>query len=94
MTALKKKKNDKVDFRVSADDKLKIKAAADFTGENLSDFILSRIMPDVERLIASEAKIRLNNAAWSGFAEMLSSPKKASDSLKAAMKKFRKEQEV
>jgi uncharacterized protein (DUF1778 family) len=90
MTALNKKKNERVDIRVSAEEKHMILEAAKFSGEKMSDFILSRIMPDVERLIATQTRIRLGEESWNAFVEMLQSPKPAPKKLKEAMKEYRK----
>jgi len=94
MTAAKKKKNDRLDFRVSSEDKSKIQRAVDFLGVSTAEFVLKRIMPDVDRVIAEEEKILLNNEAWNGFVNMLKNPKPASASLKVAMQEYRKSQGV
>ena len=94
MTVTKKKKNERLDFRISSVDKLKIQRAMAFLGVSTADFVLKRIMPDVERVIAEEEKIHLNNEAWTGFVNLLQSPKPASASLKSAMQEYRKTQGV
>lgn len=93
-TAARRKKIDRIDFRVSPEEKLKIKKAVEFAGESMADFVLKRIMPEVNRLIAQEEKIRLNKQAWSGFVHLLQNPKPASSSLKRAMQEYRETQEV
>jgi uncharacterized protein (DUF1778 family) len=88
------KRNQRVDFRVSSEDKSKLLRAADFAKESMADFILNRIMPEVERIIAQEEKIRLSQQAWTGFVQLLETPRPASSSLKAAMQDYRKIQGV
>ncbi|MEI8028021.1 MAG: DUF1778 domain-containing protein [Pseudomonadota bacterium] len=89
-----KKKTHRLDFRVSLEDKSKISRAVDFVGESMADFVLKRIMPEVDRIIARDEKIRLNNEAWTAFLGMLETPKTASSSLKKAMKEYRKTQGI
>jgi uncharacterized protein (DUF1778 family) len=87
MTALKK--NERIDLRVSLEEKTKLRKAVEFCGERMSDFILKRVMPDVDRLLAAEQRIKLNQEAWEGFVSLLNSQKPASPSLKRAMQEYR-----
>jgi uncharacterized protein (DUF1778 family) len=93
--ATAKKKISRVDLRVSPEDKKRLQMAVDFTGERVTDFIMRRIMPDVNRILEAEKQIVLNDEAWSGFISMLqASPKKANPKLKKAMVEYLKLQET
>ena len=89
-----KKRTERLDLRVSKEDKSKITRAVDFVGESMAEFVLKRILPEVERLIAQEEKIRLKDQAWNAFVGMLETSRPASASLKRTMKEYRKSQGV
>ena len=94
MPTAKKKKLERIELRLSGEDKSKIQRAVTFLQVSATQFVLDKIMPEVELALANEKKIRLNDAAWNGFLAMLQSPKSASTSLKSAMKEYREIQEV
>ena len=81
-------------MRVSSEEKTKLKKAVEFSGERMSDFILSRVMPEVDRLLAAEKQIKLSQEAWEGFVSLLTNPKPASSKLKQAMQEYRETQEI
>ena len=93
MTAAKKK-NQRLDFRVSSEDKSKISRAVEFVGESMAEFVLKRIMPEVDRIIAQEEKVLLSNNAWADFVSMLETRRPASADLKRAMREYREAQGV
>ena len=88
MATAKKKRNERLDFRITKEDKTKIQRAVEFLGVSTADFVLQHVMPNVEKVIAQEEKIRLNNEAWKGFVQLLEKPKSASTSLKSAMREY------
>lgn len=92
MATVKKKKDERIDLRVSADQKAKIQKAVDARGVKLSEFILSLVMPEVEQILIEQERIVLNNKAWQSFIDLLEKPTSASSTLKAAMKDYRKVQ--
>lgn len=94
MSTARKKKVARIDFRVSVDQKIKIQKAVDVRGEKLSEFILSRVMPEVEQILTEQERVVLNNKAWQSFMDLLEKPAPASSALKAAMKDYRKAQGV
>jgi uncharacterized protein (DUF1778 family) len=94
MTAARKKKLERLELRLSGEDKSKIQRAVTFLKMSTTQFVLDKIMPEVEQTLAKEEKIRLNDASWNGFVAMLQSPKSASKSLKSAMKEYREIQGV
>lgn len=86
---LSSKKSSRLELRLSAEEKENIMKAVDFFQERgISEFILKRIRPDVEKAIESEKQIKLSNEAWVGFLDLLNNKPKASDSLKDAMKSY------
>lgn len=88
MTASISKKIERIEFRIEPELKKKIQIAAEFSDEKISDFILKRIMPEVERLIETERKVKLDQEAWDSFVGILQSPKPASKNLKSSMKEY------
>lgn len=92
MSTARKKKVARIDLRVSVDQKTKIQKAVDIRGEKLSEFILSCVMPEVEKILTEQERVVLNNKAWQSFMNLLENPAPASSALKAAMKDYRKAQ--
>ena len=91
MTAAKK--SEKIDFRVSKELKERIQLASSFVNEEVAQFIVSLIEPEVNRILDAQKAIRLNDEAWDSFLSMLTSPQKASASLRKAMREYKKIQE-
>lgn len=87
------KKLDRLDLRVKSEVKAKLKRASKFVNEDMTEFVMKRVMPDVERILEAERKIRLNDTAWESFESMLLTPRKASTRLKESMKEYSKIQE-
>lgn len=83
-----KKKLDRIEFRVVAEQKIKIKQACELVKEDMTEFMMKRVMPDVDRILDAERQIKLNNASWLSFEAMLVTPKKASSKLKVAIKEY------
>lgn len=85
---------ERIDFRISAENKDKIMRASDYLGEKMSDFILKRVLPEAERLLEQQKRIRLNEQQWDSFLAMMTDPAPASKGLKSSMAKYRKNQGV
>ncbi|MCX6131153.1 MAG: DUF1778 domain-containing protein [Proteobacteria bacterium] len=83
-----KKKLDRLDLRINAEVKTKIKQASAFVEEDMTEFVMKRIMPDVDRILEAERQIKLSDASWLSFESILFSPKKASPKLKSAIKEY------
>ena len=91
MTAAKK--SEKIDFRVSKELKERIQLASSFVNEEVAQFIISLIEPEVNRILDAQKAIKLNDEAWDSFLSMLTSRQKASVSLRKAMREYKKIQE-
>lgn len=81
------KKYSRLDFRITPEAKEMLAQAAALSGQELSEFVLSRVLPEAKRLVADEERIVLRHASWTKFAELLEAPPKASSRLKAALRK-------
>lgn len=85
-----KKKNDRIDLRVSGPVKETLVKAAGSCNQSLADFILSRAVPDAQEIVAQQNHVLLEQEAWEVFVTMLTTkkPKKASSRLKKAMRHY------
>lgn len=92
-TVAKKKLNDRLDLRVNVENKARIKKACALVQEDMTEFVMKRVMPDVDRILEAERQIKLNDNAWLSFETMLLGPKKASSKLKTAMEEYSQIQE-
>lgn len=83
-------KNSRIEFRTTNSDKQKIVKASKFVGEDMSEFILKRILPEVERILEAEKRVQLDDLAWNSFVSLLINPPKASSHLKKSMTEYEK----
>lgn len=81
------KKYSRLDFRIAPESKEILAQAAALSGQELSEFVLSRVLPEARRLVADEHRVVLRHEAWNKFADLLEAPPKASKRLKAALRK-------
>ena len=90
MATAVKKKNSRIDLRVSASVKEVLVKAAESCDQSLADFILSRAVSEAQEIVERQNQIILEQKAWDGFVALLTTkpPKKASTRLKKAMKRY------
>jgi uncharacterized protein (DUF1778 family) len=80
------KKYERLDFRVTPDAKDLISRAASQAGQEVSEFVLSRIIPEARRILDDEQRIALRNKAWRQFMALVESPPKPNKRLIEAIR--------
>ena len=94
MTQSALKKDGRIDFRVSTAIKEKFNEAASLNHLNLSDYIVTRLMPIVEKELKAKTEITLEQSAWDNFISMLEKPKQPSSTSVEAMKSYFKNEDL
>jgi uncharacterized protein (DUF1778 family) len=92
MSALKQTKNERIDIRVSLEDKVKIQDAASFLGISQAEFMLKSCLVEAERALQMEEQLELDSISWKNFCQLLESPKTPSKKLKSSMAEYIKNQ--
>ena len=83
MTALKKQR---IDLRLSEDDKSLIEEAAAMTNQSISQFMVSTASERAAEVIDRHRRMILNEASWNTVREAISNPPAPNDRLKRAAK--------
>lgn len=73
---------DKIEIRTTRSQKQLIEQAAQAEGVNVKSFIISRIFPEAQRILADRSLFVLNEVAWSNFNNILDRPIKENPKLK------------
>ena len=66
----------RIDLRIDADKKSIVCRAAELLGVNLTQFIIDRVLPEAERIVQEDHRIRLSKADWERFTAKLDEPPK------------------
>ena len=75
----------RIDLRVDSHKKRIISRAAALLGVNITQFILERVYPEAERIVAEDNRTRLPNAEWERFLAKLDEPPKDLPELRRLM---------
>lgn len=81
-------RGERVEARVSADQKALFQRAADLQGRTLTDFLIASAHEAAVRVIRDEQTIRLNAEESRAFAEALLNPRDPTADLKAAASRY------
>jgi len=57
----------RIDLRIDAHKKSVISRAAALLGVNITEFIMERVFPEAERIVAEDNRTRLPKAEWERF---------------------------
>jgi uncharacterized protein (DUF1778 family) len=76
----------RIDLRVEPHKKDVISRAAALLGINITQFIMERVYPEAERIVAEDNRTRLPKAEWERFLAKLDEPPKELPELRRLMK--------
>ncbi|HDR2161469.1 TPA: DUF1778 domain-containing protein [Enterobacter cancerogenus] len=85
MSALKKQR---IDLRLTEDDKNMIEEAAAMTNQSISQFMVSTASERAAEVIEQHRRLLLNEASWDRVMDALSNPPSANERLKRAAKRL------
>lgn len=81
-------RSERLEARISAEQKAMIQRAAELQGRTLTDFVIASAHEAAVRAIDEVETIRLNEAESRAFAEGLLDPREPSDRLRAAARRY------
>jgi uncharacterized protein (DUF1778 family) len=76
----------RIDLRVDAHRKSVILRAAEMLGMNITQFIMERVFPDAERIVAENNRTRLSKEDWEKFCARLDEPPRDLPELRRLMR--------
>ncbi len=82
-------RGERLEARITAEQKALIQRAADLQGRTLTDFVIASVQEAARRTIEDMEVIRLNTADSRAFAEALLAPPKPNRALREAAKRYR-----
>jgi uncharacterized protein (DUF1778 family) len=88
--APKRPRGERLEARISGEQKALFQRAADLQGRTLTDFVIASVHESAVKAIAELEAIRLTAADSRAFAEALLNPRKPIPELRAAAKRYRK----
>lgn len=86
MSALKKQR---IDLRLTEDDKNMIEEAAAMTNQSISQFMVSTASERAAEVIDQHRRLVLSEASWNTVMDAISNPPASNDRLKQAAKRLR-----
>lgn len=84
-------KNERLEFRVSADMKAEIETAAQISRVSVSQFIADSALARAETVISEHSRIKLNEASWNAVMDALENPPAPDERLRRAAALSRKD---
>jgi uncharacterized protein (DUF1778 family) len=84
------RQDDRLDVRISTDDKDLIEAAATLKGQKMSAFVIESMRSVSKQIIESAKTISVSDAAWTNFVAMLENPPEPTESLRRAVRSLKK----
>lgn len=85
MTALKKQR---IDLRLTDDDKSKIEEAAAMTNQTITQFMVASAAKRAEEVIEQHRRLILNDESWNLVMDAISNPPAPNNRLKRAAKRL------
>lgn len=74
-------KSDRLEVRLTSEQKSEIERAAAITGRSVSDFSVSALVREAEDVIHADAEIQLSKKSWDAFNDILDRPARPIDGL-------------
>lgn len=84
------RQDDRIDIRISREDKDLIEAAAALKGQKMSAFVIENMRSASKQLIETSKTVSLSDQAWDAFVAMLENPPEPTESLRRAVKSLKK----
>lgn len=69
-------KSDRLELRLTPEQKAEIEQAAALSGRTLSDFSVTALVKEANEVIQIERELRMSKRAWNAFNEILDRPAK------------------
>lgn len=69
-------KNDRIEIRLTADQKRTIEQAATISGRSVTDFSVTLLLEEASEVIRQDRELRMSTQAWDLFNEILDRPAK------------------
>jgi len=69
-------KNDRIELRLTSDQKQEIEQAAAISGRSVTDFSVPLLVEQASEVIRQEREVRMSKPAWDAFNEILDRPAK------------------
>lgn len=69
-------KNERLELRLTSDQKQEIEQAAAISGRSLTDFSVSLLVEEAGEVIRRERELRMSKGAWDAFNHILDEPAK------------------
>lgn len=88
-TATKRAKRERLEARITAEQKALFQHAADLSGRSLTDFVVASVQAAAEETISTHEVIRLSARDSLIFAEELLNPAPPNEVLRAAFEEYR-----
>lgn len=76
----------RIDLRIDARKKSIIHRAATLLGMNITQFVMERVLPDAERIVAEDSKTKLSKQEWKRFCQRLDEPARDLPELRRLMR--------
>lgn len=92
-TEAKKKKQSRIDLRISPEQKELLERAASLKGLSVSSYLLSNSIETATRDIESHEKLVMSDNDRDLFLSLMENPPEPNQALKSAMKRFQEEYE-
>jgi uncharacterized protein (DUF1778 family) len=89
MSSAKASKRERLEARVTADQKALIQRAADLSGRSLTDFMVSSLQEAAEETIRAHEVIKLSPEDSILFVEALLNPQEPNENLRKAFREYR-----
>jgi len=67
-------KKERLDVRLTEEQKSTIEQAASLSGQSLTDFTVNRVVEQARQVIKAEKELRMSEAAWDEFSKALDAP--------------------
>lgn len=81
-------RNERLEARVSSEQKALFQRAAELQGRSLTDFVISSVHDAAVRTLEEAQMVRLNAEESRAFAEALLNPREPTDRLRAAARRY------
>lgn len=87
-SAPKRARSERLEARISREQKALFQRAADLQGRTLTDFVVASVHDAAARTVAEQETIRLTAEESRAFAEALLKPREPTDRLRAAARRY------
>lgn len=74
-------KNERIEIRLTADQKRTIEQAATISGRSVTDFSVTLLLDEAREVIRQDRELRMSAEAWGAFNEVLDRPAKPVEEL-------------